>query len=570
MVAESLLRDHDLSLERTTRRGATCAFHDAPLEPHYRVRGKNGRDLLAPRGRPFAADPARLRPGRLSGRVLIHGVPGRAPRPGDPRGAAPGRSATGLAEAAGWIVALSPPLLHYAGPRLHRGAGRACSSRSPCGGERGSRAGLAIALLALAERAVCRPLGRPSSLRSLAIGVGRARRSSPCPPARFGGRERSLPLRRSTVSSTRAASTAGGRSSRWRPLPEGLPGLFLDQEFGLFVYAPCWRWPCPVSSGSGAGIARGRWPPPALVGVVVLTSATWHMWRGGFNPPGRFLVPVVPALALLAAGALAGGLARGSGAARGLEPLGRSRRGGRARGSSIATATARLRSSAASRGPRSGRVSFRDTSWPSPTAAGSRSSGRGLFCLPFPGGAGGATAPRLAVAATGLPRRRGDRLVPVRRAHGWPRRRPARGPRRAGRTRLVLDREHTRGMGTGSAWSGGRSSSPTAIPKASKLGSRLPLPPGEYELRIEAERLGEAPHGSRSGPIGLEPWRRPGHAGRDAIRAGLPRFRVAPEDGPVTLRLRGGGPLCSRDCGSRPNPRAPGSVQGLRGEGTVR
>ena len=28
----------------------------------------------------------------------------------------------------------------------------------------------------------------------------------------------------------------------------------------------------------------------------MLTAGSWHMWRGGFNPPGRFLVPIVPLL----------------------------------------------------------------------------------------------------------------------------------------------------------------------------------------------------------------------------------------------------------------------------------
>jgi hypothetical protein len=46
----------------------------------------------------------------------------------------------------------------------------------------------------------------------------------------------------------------------------------------------------------------------AIVVVVLLTAGSWPMWRGGFNPPGRFLVPVVPALALPVAAALARGL----------------------------------------------------------------------------------------------------------------------------------------------------------------------------------------------------------------------------------------------------------------------
>ena len=42
MVAESLLRDGDLDLERDYAEGRYALFHDAPLLPHYRVRGQHG------------------------------------------------------------------------------------------------------------------------------------------------------------------------------------------------------------------------------------------------------------------------------------------------------------------------------------------------------------------------------------------------------------------------------------------------------------------------------------------------------------------------------------------------
>jgi len=50
MVAESLRRDGDLSLERDYAEGRYAAFHDAPLAPHYRVRAGRGRLLAARRG----------------------------------------------------------------------------------------------------------------------------------------------------------------------------------------------------------------------------------------------------------------------------------------------------------------------------------------------------------------------------------------------------------------------------------------------------------------------------------------------------------------------------------------
>ena len=42
MVADSLLRDHDLSLERDYAEGRYRDFHPDPLAPHYRVRGREG------------------------------------------------------------------------------------------------------------------------------------------------------------------------------------------------------------------------------------------------------------------------------------------------------------------------------------------------------------------------------------------------------------------------------------------------------------------------------------------------------------------------------------------------
>ena len=42
MVADSLLRDFDLALEKDYAERRYASFHDGVLEPHYRVRGKGG------------------------------------------------------------------------------------------------------------------------------------------------------------------------------------------------------------------------------------------------------------------------------------------------------------------------------------------------------------------------------------------------------------------------------------------------------------------------------------------------------------------------------------------------
>ena len=91
-------------------------------------------------------------------------------------------------------------------------------------------------------------------------------------------------------------------------LPEGLPGLLLDQEFGLLVYAPVFALVLAGGYGLWRKDRRLAFTGLALCATVVATAATWPMWRGGWNPPGRFLVPLVPALALAVGAALRRGL----------------------------------------------------------------------------------------------------------------------------------------------------------------------------------------------------------------------------------------------------------------------
>jgi len=84
-------------------------------------------------------------------------------------------------------------------------------------------------------------------------------------------------------------------------LPEGLPGLLLDQEFGLLVYAPLLALALPGFVFLWRRDRRVAITAAVAVLAVVLTAGTWPMWRGGFNPPGRFLVPIAPLLAVAVA-----------------------------------------------------------------------------------------------------------------------------------------------------------------------------------------------------------------------------------------------------------------------------
>jgi hypothetical protein len=305
MVAESLLRDGDLSLERDYAEGRWAAFHDAPLLPHYRVRGRHGEIYsLHAVGLSILILPAWALAGYAGVTVfmaLLAALLAREVR----EWTAELCRREDLADAAGWLLVLSPPLLHYAGlvftevPAALAVAYGLRRSSAPSLGARGALAvGAAVAALPWLNVRYA-----PLALIVLAHAVWRHRREL-------------LPLLGPLL-----VSVAGllwyhhALYGFWDPrnvygrrpelalatLGEGLPGLFLDQEFGLLVYAPLLVLAIP---GLVFLLRRDRrlgLTATLAVLAVVLTAGSWHMWRGGFNPPGRFLVPVVPILALAVA-----------------------------------------------------------------------------------------------------------------------------------------------------------------------------------------------------------------------------------------------------------------------------
>ena len=255
MVADSLLRDHDLSLEDDYAGGRYQAFFDGPLRPHYRVRGKGGEIYLAPRGRAcrcWSSPP--MPPGAIRRSPSSwHSWPPFSPA----RSASCSREVSGRRGVRG-------------GRRLGRGASarpssttpawssrrcrRRCSWPWPCGTRdvrastaptRALAVGFAARLPALAQRAATRrspscscstPSGKacgPASPWSWPGPPWRPPRVWPPTTACFTG------------SSTLASSTGAVRSSPSATLPDGLPGLLLDQEFGLLVYAPVFALAAP-------------------------------------------------------------------------------------------------------------------------------------------------------------------------------------------------------------------------------------------------------------------------------------------------------------------------------------
>lgn len=107
------------------------------------------------------------------------------------------------------------------------------------------------------------------------------------------------------------------------PWLAGIYGLTIGPARGLIWYNPILLLAVPGSVWFWRHARRSFLPIGALVLVYVLLYAKWYMWHGGYSWGPRFLVPLLPFLALLAApawerlvlrrrwgwaGALAGGI----------------------------------------------------------------------------------------------------------------------------------------------------------------------------------------------------------------------------------------------------------------------
>ncbi len=326
MVADSLLRDGDVAVEQDFEEGRYRAFHPRPLVPHYRVRGREGVIYsLHAVGLSLLILPAYALGGYAGASffMALLGVLVAWETRGLLRDVLGGPVATGIAgegdegerrrgaDAVAWVIALSPPLLHFAG-LVFTEVAAALVVVVVLRHARGLREkpwwvalalGVATAFLPwlnvryvpIAGLLLLYALGhRPRWRGGLAL-LGAAVASAVASglyhfalygffdPRRVYGRRHDLVLAR---------------------IPEGVGGILFDQEFGLLVYAP-------VLALSLFGfvflVRRERATGLAALAVTLVTlgvAGSWMMWRGGFNPAARFLVPVIPALALAVGAAL--------------------------------------------------------------------------------------------------------------------------------------------------------------------------------------------------------------------------------------------------------------------------
>lgn len=103
------------------------------------------------------------------------------------------------------------------------------------------------------------------------------------------------------------ASLRGGfpivRLSPW-PLPRGLAAVLFDRQFGLLAVSPVFALALPGAVAllrPRAGVAV---PAVAIAALFLGLAGAFEYWWGGACPPARYVLPAVPALALLLAPAL--------------------------------------------------------------------------------------------------------------------------------------------------------------------------------------------------------------------------------------------------------------------------
>jgi hypothetical protein len=324
IITQSLLTDHDLRIENNHARQDYAAYYDAELAPHAIAPGRDGGTYsVHPIGLPLVAAPA-FALGGYPAVVILMVLFAAAAAALAWRWV---RRVTGSVAAAtfSWsVTALSVPYLTNSGtiypevPAAFAVLAAATVAIRDVGLGDGT-AGAATAAPARAWRAlllgvataVLPWLHAKYSLMAavlLAIGVWRIWRDRPPSP---WTRERLVVAAVAPFALSVAAwlafhyivwgspwpsapyGGAAGTQMSAGALARGVPGLFLDQEYGVLAYAPALAlgvvglWSMWRTGGRARGLAVEI---GLALGALIVTVGAFQMWWGGTALPGRMIV----------------------------------------------------------------------------------------------------------------------------------------------------------------------------------------------------------------------------------------------------------------------------------------
>jgi hypothetical protein len=321
-MAQSLRSDSDLDLRDEFAGREYAAFFAGELEPHTSPRSPRGRlySLHAP-GLPALILPAYVLGGYGGVRVLLSALVALA---GVLvwRHVQEIRRSPGLALAAWAVFALTPPLAFFGVAVYPEVPAALATAVFLLTSRRDSRGG---ALVAASLAAAALPWLHPKFLPLAALGLGLTLvRRGPRAPRVVAGLVPLLSLlgllawfEATFGRASFAAAYGPGFASdvAARRVPWGLPALFLDRQFGLLAVAPVFVLALPGALRLWTRQTGEALRALLLSAAVLVVGGAFSMWWGGSCPPARFVVPALPALAIL----LAGGLERwpGVGAALG-------------------------------------------------------------------------------------------------------------------------------------------------------------------------------------------------------------------------------------------------------------
>jgi hypothetical protein len=300
LMAQSLWREGDLDLQDNLAREDWREYTPGPIGTHYGAPRKDGRPFPAHSpGLPLLLAPFYAAGGRLACVAAL--AVAAAALVAITRRLALGLAAAPAAAWLCWAALLGPPLLFYAF-HVYTEAVAAFALY-------GALALLAPGASALAAAAAGLAAGALPWLHvkmiaaAAAVGVVAAWRLRGRALAAFGAAAGAMAVGyvaylQHVFGHSTPLAIYGGTPAQMsgRPLT-AVFGLLLDRSFGLLPHAPvfllglaglpplCRRW-------------RETWPLLVTAVAVVAPVLPWRMWWGGQSPPGRFLVPLVPVLAV--------------------------------------------------------------------------------------------------------------------------------------------------------------------------------------------------------------------------------------------------------------------------------